>query len=209
MRRAGFRVLGFGIESFSPNVLAQFNKAQIYRHIEPMLTAALAMGITPFLDLILSSPWATLHDVAETLREGYRWLRRGCEIGMYPYVIPFSGAAMAQDRTLLPYTVSVRYRVAGTGVQWDQPAKILPIDPTVSAVILRIERDFEAMLGTLEQQAAHLPSRIRSLVWILCSVPVMAKHGLHIADEREVLAELRARLPEMRRATALPAVATA
>ena len=154
MRRAGFRVLGFGIESFSPNVLAQFNKAQIYRHIGPMLTAALAMGITPFLDLILSSPWATLHDVAETLREGYRWLRRGCEIGMYPYVIPFSGAAMAQDRTLLPYTVSVRYRVAGTGVQWDQPAKILPIDPTVSAVILRIERDFEAMLGTLEQQAA-------------------------------------------------------
>lgn len=209
MRRAGFRVLGFGIESFSPNVLAQFNKAQIYRHIEPMLTAALAMGITPFLDLILSSPWATLHDVAETLREGYRWLRRGCEIGMYPYVIPFSGAAMAQDRTLLPYTVSVRQRVAGTGVQWDQPAKILPIDPTVSAVILRIERDFEAMLGTLEQQAAHLPSRIRSLVWILCSVPVMARHGLHIAEEREVLAELRARLPEMRRATALPAVATA
>jgi len=46
------------------------------------------------------------------LREAYRWLRRGCEIGMYPYVIPFSGAALAQDPTLLPYTVSTRRRVA-------------------------------------------------------------------------------------------------
>ena len=50
MRRAGFRVLGFGVESFSQHVLAEFNKAQIYRHIEPMLTEALAAGITPFLD---------------------------------------------------------------------------------------------------------------------------------------------------------------
>ena len=69
----------------------------IHRHIEPMLTAALSLGITPFLDLILSSPRATLDDVAETLRQAYRWLRRGCEIGMYPYVIPFSGAHFARD----------------------------------------------------------------------------------------------------------------
>src|SRR5579872_1537465 len=75
MRRAGFRVLGFGIESFSPRVLAEFNKAQIHRHIEPMLVAALANGITPFLDLILSSPHALMEDIALTLREAYRWLR--------------------------------------------------------------------------------------------------------------------------------------
>ena len=55
MRLAGFRVLGFGVESFSRKVLAEFNKAQIHRHIEPMLTAALATGVTPFLDMILSS----------------------------------------------------------------------------------------------------------------------------------------------------------
>jgi radical SAM superfamily enzyme YgiQ (UPF0313 family) len=209
MRRAGFRVLGFGIESFSPQVLAEFNKAQIHRHIEPMLNAALDAGITPFLDLILSSPRAHLQDVAETLREAYRWLRRGCEIGMYPYVIPFSGAALAQDESLLPYTVSARRRVAGTSVEWDQPCKILPIDPTVSAVILQIERDFEAMLASLEGHGAHLPSRVRSLVWILCSLPVMALHGIRIADDAEVLAELQARLPQAGGAMAQRAVANA
>src|SRR6185437_16724941 len=73
LRLAGFRVLGFGIESFSQKVLGEFNKAQIHRHIGPMLSAALASGVTPFLDLILSSPHSSLADVAITLREGYRW----------------------------------------------------------------------------------------------------------------------------------------
>ena len=198
MRRAGFRVLGFGIESFSQRVLAEFNKAQIHRHIEPMLTAALATGVTPFLDLILSSPHARLEDVAETLRQAYRWLREGCEIGMYPYVIPFSGAAFAKDPGLAPYTRHVRRQVAGTGISWEQPAKILPMDPVVTDVILRMERSFEAMLAPLEKEVAHLPSRVRSLLWILCSLPLMAERGYFIADESEVRAELYARLPTLR-----------
>jgi anaerobic magnesium-protoporphyrin IX monomethyl ester cyclase len=209
MRRAGFRVLGFGIESFSRNVLEEFNKGQIHRHIEPMLSAALELGITPFLDLILSSPRASLADVAETLREAYRWLRQGCEVGMYPYVIPFSGAAYASDPALLPYTQYAQRHVAGTAIEWEQPAKILPIDPTVSEVILRIERDFETALAQLQQRGMHLPSRIRSLVWILAATPIMAEHGIAIASQNEVRAELEARLPQAREATAVRAVASA
>lgn len=209
MRRAGFRVLGFGIENFSRNVLAEFNKGQIHRHIEPMLNAALDLGITPFLDLILSSPRASLQDVAETLREAYRWLRLGCEVGMYPYVIPFSGAAFARDPALLPYTQYARRHIEGTTIEWEQPAKILPIDPVVREVILRIEREFETALAELQQRGAHLPSRVRSLVWIMVAAPVMADHGITIAPEHEVRAELEARLPQVRRATATLAVATA
>ena len=162
MRRAGFRVLGFGIESFSQKVLGEFNKAQIHRHIEPMLSAALATGVTPFLDLILSSPHASLEDVAQTLREAYRWLRRGCEIGMYPYVIPFSGAALARDPSLLPHTHYIRQHVAGTDISWDQPVKILPIDPVVADAILRIERRFEAMLAAT-REAGRASALARSL----------------------------------------------
>jgi radical SAM superfamily enzyme YgiQ (UPF0313 family) len=209
MRRAGFRVLGFGIENFSRNVLNEFNKGQIHRHIEPMLSATLEQGITPFLDLILSSPRATLDDVAETLREAYRWLRQGCEIGMYPYVIPFSGAAFARDPALQPHTEYVRRHVEGTAIEWDQPAKILPIDPTVREVILKIERNFEAAMAELHEYAGHLPSRIRSLVWIMVGVPVLAEHGIIIAPEHEVRAELQARLPQVRRAMATRAVAIA
>jgi radical SAM superfamily enzyme YgiQ (UPF0313 family) len=209
MQRAGFRVLGFGIENFSRNVLNEFNKGQIHRHIEPMLSITLELGITPFLDLILSSPRATLDDVAETLREAYRWLRQGCEIGMYPYVIPFSGAQFARDPELRPHTEYVHRHVEGTAIEWDQAAKILPIDPTVREVILKIEKNFESALADLQQYATHLPSRIRSLVWILAGVPVLAEKGIVIAEEHEVRAELEARLPQARRATATRAVAIA
>jgi radical SAM superfamily enzyme YgiQ (UPF0313 family) len=208
MRRAGFRVLGFGVENFSQRVLAEFNKAQIYRHIEPMLSATLAHGITPFLDIILSSPRATLDDVVDTLRGVYRWLRRGCEIGMYPYVIPFSGAAFSRDPSLLPHTRYLRREVAGTNVAWDQPAKILPIDPVARDVILRIENGFEAALASLERRVAHLPSRVRSLLWILSAIPVLADFGQSIADESEIRAELAARLPVRQPQTPPVAAAT-
>jgi radical SAM superfamily enzyme YgiQ (UPF0313 family) len=209
MRRAGFRVLGFGIENFSRNVLAEFNKAQIYSHIQPTLTDALALGITPFLDIILSSPRAGLADVATTLREAYRWLRQGCEVGMYPYVIPFSGAAMAVDPALREFTVSERRQVAGTDVAWDQPAKILPLDPAVREAILRIEGEFEASLLELQSRAAHLPSRVRSLIWILCSLPIMAEHGLAVANEQDLKRELARRLPQPEAAAGAAVAATA
>ena len=202
MRLAGFRVLGFGIESFSQRVLTEFNKAQIYRHIAPMLSVALAAGVTPFLDIILSSPHSTLDDVVQTLRGTYRWLRQGCEIGMYPYVIPFSGAAFARDPSLLPHTRYLRRQVAGTNVAWDQAAKILPIDPVVRDVILRMEQSFETALASLEKRVAHLPSRVRSLLWILSAIPILAEFGQFIANESEIQAELMARLPMFQSETA-------
>ena len=198
MRRAGFRVLGFGIENFSRNVLREFNKGRIYDHIEPTLSTACRLGITPFLDLILTSPRATLVDLAETLRQAYRWLQRGCEVGLYPYVIPFSGAPMAADPALKPFTVCQRREIAGTAIAWQQPAKILPVDPAVRETILAIEADVEAFLARNEADAAHLPSRLRSLVWILCSLRHMAGRGMPIADEAEVLRELAARFPAAR-----------
>jgi len=209
MRRAGFRVLGFGIESFSRNILREFNKAHIYDHIRPMLAAALDLGITPFLDIILSSPRATLADVAETLREAHQWLHRGCEVGIYPYVIPFSGATMSADPQLRAFTVYERREVVGTEVAWDQPSKIVPMEPVVRDAILRIENEFEEMLLQLQPCRAHLPSRVRSLLWILCSLQTMAEHGMPIAEEEEVRRDLAARLPQGGRASGPRKVANA
>jgi hypothetical protein len=150
-----------------------------------------------------------MEDVATTLREAHRWLVRGCEIGMYPYVIPFSGAAFAQDPKLIPHTVMADRRVSGTNIEWQQAAKILPTDPVVREAILRIETAFEDALFSLQSEVAHLPSRVRSLLWIQASLPVMAEYGFIIADEQEVRAELHARLPAIEGAAATPAVAVA
>ncbi|HEX4049944.1 MAG TPA: radical SAM protein [Steroidobacteraceae bacterium] len=198
LRRAGFRVLGFGVENFSPQVLREFNKGHIHEYIEPMLTAARQLGITPFLDLILTSPHGKLEDLATTLREAHRWLRAGCEIGMYPYIIPFSGAALARDAALLPHTQFERHRVAGTEIEFEQASKILPIDPIARTAITRIETLFEARLAQLRHIAPHVPSRVRSLIWLQSALPVMAESGYPIADAGELQAQLTAWLPRER-----------
>jgi radical SAM superfamily enzyme YgiQ (UPF0313 family) len=177
MRRAGFRVLGFGVESFALGILEEFHKAQIHPFIVPVLETALRHGITPFLDMILTSPRCTLEDLAENIRQAARWIADGCEVGMYPYVIPFSGAAMAVDRTLRAHTVYKRQQVKGTAVGWDQPAKILPLDRSVRDAILAIESAFEASMADLAPLVPHLPSRVRSQLWVICAIPILEQAG--------------------------------
>jgi hypothetical protein len=183
------------VESFAKSILGEFNKAQIHPYIKPVLETALGLGITPFLDMILTSPRCSLGDLAENIRQVYRWVQAGCEVGMYPYVIPFSGAKMAEDESLKPYTEYVRQTVAGTAVSWEQPAKILPIDPQVRAAILAIEEDFEAWLERLQVSVAHLPSRVRSLLWVVCAIPVLARAGQPMPDPHGAAQELTQRLP--------------
>jgi hypothetical protein len=65
------------------------------------------------------------------------------------------------------------------------------------------------MLAPLEKEVAHLPSRVRSLLWILCSLPIMVERGYFIAPESEVRAELYARLPTLRQEAARFAAAMA
>jgi radical SAM superfamily enzyme YgiQ (UPF0313 family) len=188
MRNAGFRVLGFGIENFSRNVLEEFNKKHIHRHIDPALAEALALGITPFLDLILTSPRSKLADLAETVRQAYFWIVAGCEVGIYPYVIPFSGAAMSNDPQLRPQTIFERRQVPGTAISWSQATKILPLDALTRNAILRIEHDVKAALADSEQR--HLPSRTRSLLWIRHAIPILRALGLQMPDESSVVLQI-------------------
>jgi len=188
MRDAGFRVLGFGIENFSRNVLEEFNKKQIYRHIEPVLTEALSLGITPFLDLILTSPRSRLPDLAETVRQAYRWIIAGCEIGIYPYVIPFSGAVMSDDPELKKQTIYEKKQIPGTAVTWSQAVKILPLDLVTRDTILTIEKNFRREIEGNGQK--HLPSRTRSLLWIRHAIPVLRALGEFMPDESSVALQI-------------------
>ena len=104
----GFSSAGVRIENFSRSVLQEFNKRQIHRHIEPMLSTALRLGITPFLDLILTSPRSTMLDLTHNVSQAMQWIAAGCEVGIYPYIIPFSGASITRDPELQGATCMTR-----------------------------------------------------------------------------------------------------
>jgi hypothetical protein len=187
MRRAGFRVLGFGVENFSRAVLTEFNKSQIHRHIEPVLQNALQLGITPFLDLILTSPRSTLPDLVANVRDALHWLAAGCEVGIYPYVIPFSGAAIAGDASLEPHTVYETVSVPETDLVWRQATKILPADPRTRDAILEIEEQFTLASRWHASRVAHLPSRVRSVLWLEAARRVLSEAGEEVDFDPEAL----------------------
>ena len=114
---------------------------------------------------------------------------------MYPYVIPFSGAAMSNDPALQPQVVTETRHVGGTTVRWEQPAKILPFDERVREAIVEIEEAFEKRLARLQDQTAHLPSRVRSLLWIASAIPVLSAAGEFMPPEEEAIGYLLANLP--------------
>lgn len=191
MRAAGFRVLGFGVESFSQAVLGEFNKAQIYRHIDPNLSSALQLGLKPFLDLILTSPRSNIEDLHRTLVRAQHWIEQGCEVGLYPYIIPFSGSRMATDPELRPHTVSEEVRVPGTAIKWRQPAKILPVDAECRELISEMEDRFKDALARVADESTHLPSRVRSLIWLSVGLPMLAERGYDVPDPDSLNESLR------------------
>lgn len=199
MRRAGFRVLGFGIESFSPEILREFNKAQIAPFIAPVLDEALRLGITPFLDMILTSPGCQLDDLLENIRRAFDWIQAGCEVGMYPYVVPFSGAALSRDAGQLPTTVFETRRVAGTDTEWSRPAKILPLDASAREAILRIESRFEQWLEEIHDRVPHVPSRVRSLGWILNTALELDHRRHRLPSPEQVERAIANRVPGYKR----------
>jgi radical SAM superfamily enzyme YgiQ (UPF0313 family) len=203
MKRAGFRVLGFGVESFSRGILEEFNKGQIYRHIDGVLSTAVAEGLTPFLDLILCSPRAGLADVAETIRQAYRWVVRGCEVGIYPYVVPFTGSKMSNDPELAPFVSSTLQSIGGTDISWQQPSHILPIDPETRGGLEEIVASFEKSFAKLRKSFPHVPSRVRSLLWIAAAIPVLRRAGIEMPHTAPVLRKVSELVHRAQRAKAL------
>lgn len=198
MKRAGFRILNFGVESFARDMLAEFDKSTMWEYITPNLQAALKLGITPFLDLLLTSPRCGMKDVAFNVTTAFKWLQNGCEARIHPYVVPFAGAAgaaMARDPQLLPFRVTTEYTIDGTSIVWQQPTKILPVDPLVREAVLEIERRFAERLTILEAEVARLPSRVRSLLWIACAIPVLTSHGETVPSLNAAVRTLVSRLP--------------
>jgi hypothetical protein len=147
--------------------------------------------------MILTSPRCQMGDLAENIRQAYTWIEAGCEVGMYPYVIPFAGSAMASDPALQSHTVFTRREVLGTDVRWQQASKILPIDPHVRETILEIELGFDVWMGRLSSLVSHLPSRVRSLVWILSAAPSLQRAGYSMPPSASVFSALMARLPTL------------
>ena len=105
---------------------------------------------------------------------------------------------MSGDPALLPQTQYELQSIAGTAIRWRQPSKILPLDPLLRAIMAAAEERFEARLERVESEHAHLPSRVRSLLWIAATAPLLRDAGFDAPEEDAVNARVQQLLPAAR-----------
>ncbi|EMH80515.1 Fe-S oxidoreductase [alpha proteobacterium HIMB114] len=73
MKKAGFRRLNIGIESFSTKVLHEMNKKCTAEENHECMKIAKQTGVGPYANIIVTTPESTLEDVEKTVNEAYQY----------------------------------------------------------------------------------------------------------------------------------------
>jgi hypothetical protein len=143
--------------------------------------------------VVLAPPRGRLEDIASTIREAVRSLVAGGEIRVEPWTTP--SWAAARDPELAPHVQYTHRRIFGTAIEFDEPTRILPIDPQARAAIVTIERDFSARMRELESHGTHATAGVHSLVWVLCAIEVLARYGQHVPGRAQLEERLERSMP--------------
>jgi len=77
MKKAGFRMILFGLESANQNTLDKINKNLKVEEIEPGLKICKAAGLEPHITVMVGYPWETKKDIEHTLDFVKKLFRKG------------------------------------------------------------------------------------------------------------------------------------
>ena len=163
------------------DVLAEFNKAQIHRHIEPMLTAALDAGhhAVPRSDPELAARLARGRggDAARSVSLAATGLRDR-HVSVRHSVL--GRGVRAAIPTLAPHTSHARpARRRHRASNGSRPRRSCPSIRPCARSILRIERDFEDDAGASCRTTWRTCPRACARWCGFCArVPVLAEHGI-------------------------------
>ena len=95
MKKAGFRMILFGLESANQNTLDKINKNLKVEEIEPALKMCKAAGLEPHITVMAGYPWEKKEDVENTLCFVKKLFKKGYVDSLQaPLVIPYPGTPL-------------------------------------------------------------------------------------------------------------------
>jgi radical SAM superfamily enzyme YgiQ (UPF0313 family) len=95
MRRAGFRLVLFGVESANQSTLDKLNKCLTVQQIYDGAKAASAAGLDVHITLMFGYPWETASDAAKTVALGREFLRTGRAATLQAtWLVPYPGTPL-------------------------------------------------------------------------------------------------------------------
>ena len=163
MKAANFKMIGYGVESFSQKMLDDLNKRIKVEQIDKTVTSTLSYGITPYMNIIIMPPTAKLIDVFTTIERCLDYIEQGFEVAVEPYFIPMAGAVSThQGYEMLTDEIAIE----GTDEVLIQETVILPEDEKVKKIALGFKSHYQDCLKEISDKydLKHHPARLRSLV---------------------------------------------
>jgi len=188
MKKAGFRMIMYGVESFSENVLAEFGKKTDIALISNILRATTELGIKPLIYLILFSPNSTLGDVRKTVIKSLDYLSSGMEISINLYVMDIPGCHYQKEQNLIREYMQVPIELDGKEIaRINKSEWLYPFDKDVRNLAKRVEEehlDYEQFFKD-RFGIQHIPGRIYTFI-----VFYEVLHFLGLDQEKERLLDI-------------------
>ncbi|MFQ5466101.1 MAG: B12-binding domain-containing radical SAM protein [Thermodesulfobacteriota bacterium] len=95
MKKAGFRLLLFGLESASQATLDRLDKGIELAGVDESLQYARSAGLYPHITIMFGYPWETCDEAMETIKYGRRLLKKGLAWTVQAtVVIPYPGTPL-------------------------------------------------------------------------------------------------------------------
>jgi anaerobic magnesium-protoporphyrin IX monomethyl ester cyclase len=105
MKKAGFRMILFGLESANQETLDKINKGLKTEEIEPALKICKSVGLEPHITVMVGYPWETKNDIENTLSLAKKLFKKGYVDSLQAtLIIPYPGTPLykyCQENNLL------------------------------------------------------------------------------------------------------------
>lgn len=164
MKKAGFRRLNIGIESFSNNVLTEMNKRCTAEQNHKCLEIAKKVGIGTFCNMIITTPESKLDDVEETVINAIKYASDDFyHVGVTLGIKPLKGTEYYENFT--DYKTRV-VPIEGTKFNLKYDDLIYSNDPRVKMLQLRYWNEIDDFVinEIKKQDIRHGNSRNLSLI---------------------------------------------
>ena len=103
LKRAGFSIITFGVESFDDKILRKMWKQNTSENNRTAIDLTLKHGIKPGMDMIFFSPWETLKTFHNSLNETVHFVEKGAYVNLVPEVHVHLGDHLYNSRYPIEY----------------------------------------------------------------------------------------------------------
>lgn len=104
MKNAGFKLIIYGVESFSNKVLKDMHKNICIKSpeetIKDTIKKTIEAGITPLMNLILFFPTTRTIDITKTIENTVELVEYGARLTVYPYIEAYRGSDILEQNLL-------------------------------------------------------------------------------------------------------------